>query len=219
MIKGLIFDLDGTLLNTIDDLNNSVNDTYAYFGKETRNKPEETMAMVGHGMRNLIVQMFPGEDEEHIEKALSVFLGYYDKQYAVCTRPYEGIAEMVDALIAEGYKVGVNSNKNHNYTAHLIKQHFPKIPEEYVTGVRPGDKTKPDPENVNRVIGEMGLEKNEVLYVGDSPTDYKTAINAGTEFVGVSWGYRSKDVIINAGAKTVVDSPEELLRYVRKNEI
>ncbi|MBR3227139.1 MAG: HAD family hydrolase, partial [Erysipelotrichaceae bacterium] len=122
-------------------------------------------------------------------------------------------------LLAGGYKVGVNSNKNHNYTAHLIKLHFPDVEEEYVTGVRPGDRTKPDPENVNRVIDLMGLEKNEILYVGDSPTDYKTAVNAGTEFAGVSWGYRSKEVIMNAGAHTVVDSPEELLKYIKENEI
>ena len=213
MIKGIIFDLDGTLLNTIDDLNNSVNDTYAHFGVDKKNTCEETMALVGHGMRNLMIQMFPGKDEAFIEDALKVFLDAYDRQYACCTKPYEGITELVDELIKRGCKVGINSNKNHNYMMHLINSNFPEVEDDYITGVKPGDKTKPDPTNVNNVIEKMGLNKEEVLYVGDSPTDYKTAENAGVRFIGVSWGYRSKEKIMAAGAETVIDRPEELLEY------
>ena len=211
MIKGIIFDLDGTLLNTIDDMNNSINDTYAYFGYEKRNTVPETMSMVGHGMKNLVTQCFPGNDEEFILKALDVFLNFYDKQYYKTTAPYPGVVDMVNDLIEKGYKVGVNSNKNHNYTKHLIELNFPKINEEYVTGVRPGDATKPDPANVNRVIEAMGLTKDEILYVGDSPTDFQTSQNAGTHFCGVSWGFRSKEKIMAAGADKVIDEAEELL--------
>ena len=215
MIKGIIFDLDGTLLKTIDDLNNAVNDTYAHFGVDKRNSNEETMALIGHGMKNLIIKLFPDKDEVFIEEALKVFLEFYDKQYACCTKPYEGICELIDTLIDRGYKVGVNSNKNNNYTAHLISLNFPNIDQEYVCGVKPGDKVKPDPTNVNCTIEKMGLNKDEVLYVGDSPTDYKTAENAGVGFVGVSWGYRSKEKILEAGAEYVVDEAQDLLKYCR----
>ena len=214
MIKGVIFDLDGTLLNTIDDLTNSVNDTYKFFNDERRNTNEQTMSMVGHGMKNLIINLFPGKDETFILKALDVFLDAYARQYKNCTKPYEGIKELVDSLIEKGYKVGVNSNKNNEYTMHLIKMHFPNMNLEYVTGVKPGDKIKPDPTNVNEIIKKMELKYDEVLYVGDSPTDYQTSKNANLKFVGVAWGYRTKEQIYNAGADIVVDKADEILNLL-----
>lgn len=214
MIKGIIFDLDGTLLNTIDDLTNSVNDTLKFFNDERRNTNEQTMAMVGHGMKNLIKNLFPGKDESFILKALDVFLDAYARQYTNCTKPYEGIKEVIDSLIEKGYKVGVNSNKNNDYTLHLIKLHFPNMNLEYVTGVKPGDKIKPDPTNVNGIINKMELKNDEILYVGDSPTDYQTSKNANLKFVGVSWGYRTKEQIHNAGADIVIDKANEILNLL-----
>lgn len=214
MIKGVIFDLDGTLLNTIIDLNNSVNDTYKYFGYDKRNSETQTMSMVGHGMKNLIEQCFPKENETFRSEALKVFLDNYDKQYALCTKPYQGMVELVNELIEKGIKVGVNSNKNNNYTQHLIELNFPGINKDFVTGVKPGDKTKPDPTNVNVVIEKMGISPEEVLYVGDSPTDVQTAINAGVKPIGVSWGYRPKEKIMVAGANVVLEKPEDLLRII-----
>ena len=214
MIKGIIFDLDGTLLNTIDDLTNSVNDTLKFFNDERRNTNEQTMAMVGHGMKNLIKNLFPGKDESFILKALDVFLDAYARQYTNCTKPYEGIKELIDSLIEKGYKVGVNSNKNNDYTLHLIKLHFPNMNLEYVTGVKPGDKIKPDPTNVNGIINKMELKNDEILYVGDSPTDYQTSKNANLKFVGVSWGYRTKEQIHNAGADIVIDNASEILNLL-----
>lgn len=214
MIKGLIFDLDGTLLNTIDDLTNSVNDTYKFFNDERRNTNEQTMAMVGHGMKNLIVNLFPGKDEDFILKALDVFLDAYSRQYANLTKPYDGVEDLVDYLIGNGYKVGVNSNKNNEYTLHLIKLHFPNINLDYVTGIKPNDKIKPDPTNVNEIIKKMELNNDEILYVGDSPTDYLTSKNANVKFVGVEWGYRTKEQIFKSGADTVVDRAEEILKLL-----
>lgn len=214
MIKGIIFDLDGTLLNTIDDLTNSVNDTLKFFNDERRNTNEQTMAMVGHGMKNLIKNLFPGKDESFILKALDVFLDAYARQYTNCTKPYDGIKELIDSLIEKGYKVGVNSNKNNDYTLHLIKLHFPNMNVKYVTGVKPGDKIKPDPTNVNEVIKKMELNNDEVLYVGDSPTDYQTSKNANLKFVGVGWGYRTKEQIQSAGADIVVDKADEILNLL-----
>lgn len=213
MYKGIIFDLDGTLLNTITDLNNSVNDTYKHFNYPKVNSEKETMSLVGHGMNNLIKQCFTDKDEAFVKEALKVFLDYYDTQYYKYTKPYNGITLLIDKLIEKGHLVGVNSNKNDNYTKHLIELNFPNMNIDYVTGVKPGDKVKPDPSNVLKVIEKMKLDKNEILYVGDSPTDIETAKNAGLEFVGVSWGFRSKDILIEKGAVNIIDKPEELMNF------
>ena len=213
MIKGVVFDLDGTLLNTIVDLKNSVNSTYESFGYDTRKTDNETMAMVGHGMKNLIEQCFPLKDEEFIKEALKRFLKFYDEQYTRNTKPYKGIVELVDELNKKGIKIGVNSNKNDEYTQNLIRLNFKNISEKFVSGIKPGDKTKPDPTNVTKLVEKMGLNKNEVLYVGDSPTDAKTAQNAGIEFVSVTWGFRTKEKLIAAGATKIIDTPEDLIKY------
>lgn len=214
MIKGIIFDLDGTLLNTIDDLNNSINDTFKYFNLNKRNTTTLTMSQVGHGMKNFIEICFPNEDEVFVSKALEVFLDCYSKQYDKCTLPYDGIKELIDYLIKNNYKVGVNSNKNHLYTINLIKKHFPNIDLDYVSGIKKGDKIKPDPDNLIKIVKKMNLNKEEIIYVGDSPTDYKTSKNAQIKFVGVSWGYRKKEVILAAGANVVVDKPEEIMNKI-----
>ena len=214
MYKGIIFDLDGTLLNTITDLNNSVNDTYKYFSYPKTNSEKETMSMVGHGMKNLMQQCFKDKDETFIEEALKVFLNFYDKQYALCTKPYEGITLLVNTLIDKGIKVGVNSNKNDIYTKHLIEMNFPSIDLKYVTGIKPNDKTKPDPTNVLKVIDEMKLNNDEILYIGDSPTDVETAKNAKLKSVGVTWGYRPKEKLIEKGVDYIINKPEELLNLI-----
>jgi len=214
MIKAVVFDLDGTLLNTIDDLNNSVNDTYKFYGLEKRNTVSETMSLVGHGMKNLMVKCFPDKDEASIEEILKKFLSFYDQQYYKETKPYEGMVDLVNTLVEKGIKVGVNSNKDDNYTKHLIELNFPNVNLDYVAGVRPGDKTKPDPSNVNEVIKKMCLEKQEVLYVGDSPTDYQTAANANLKFIAVTWGFRSKEQLKKVGAVDFINEAKELLEYI-----
>lgn len=210
-IKGVVFDLDGTLLNTITDLNNSINDTYKFYNYPKNNSEAQTMLMVGHGMKNLISQCFEGEDETFINEALKTFLNYYDSQYYVNTKPYQGISELVEELLKRNIKVGVNSNKNDGYTKHLIELNFPGINQDYVIGIKEGDKVKPDPTNVYRVLEKMKLKNDEVLYIGDSPTDVETAKNASLEAIGVSWGFRSKEKILNAGAEKVIKEPKELL--------
>ncbi len=216
MLKGIIFDLDGTLLNTIDDLNNSINDTFKYFNLDRKNTTSLTMSQVGHGMRNFIEKCFPCEDEKFIDEALKVFLNCYGKQYYKTTKPYTGIKELVDYLISNDYLVGVNSNKNEEYTKHLIELNFPDINEEYVKGIKAGDKPKPDPKNINDLIYKMNLKNEEILYIGDSPTDYKTSINAKVNFVGVTWGYRSREQLSNAGIKYLADNCEDIKEIIKK---
>ena len=209
MIKAIIFDLDGTLLNTISDLNNSLNKTYKLLNVAKENTEDMTMAMVGHGIFNLIEQCF---ENKLTKKAYKTFLEVYEKEYDQNTKPYEGIKELVDILILKGIKVGVNSNKNDIYTKHLIKIHFPNINQDYVLGHLENMKVKPDPEGVNLLIKKMNVLKEETLYVGDSPTDIKTANNAGIDVLSVTWGFRTKEQLKDA--KHIIDNPKEILSYV-----
>ncbi len=214
MKKAVIFDLDGTLLNTISDLNNTVNLTYKYFGIAKENTKEKTMAMVGHGIKNLVEQMFV-DNPSLKEEAYHKFLEIYDKEYYKTTLPYNGVNDLVDKLTYRGIKVGVNSNKNDIYVKKLIKMHFGKIKEDYVLGKVDGIKVKPDPEGANIIIDKMGVDKKDVLYIGDSPTDIQTAKNAGINFACVTWGFRSEKQLVDAGATRIINEPMEILRVIQ----
>ena len=209
MIKAIIFDLDGTLLNTISDLNNSINKTYKLLNIDKENTEDMTMSMVGHGIFNLIEQCF---SDSQVKEAYKLFLEVYDKEYDKNTMPYKGIKELINTLVLKGIKVGVNSNKNDIYTKHLIKIHFPNINQDYVLGHLENMKVKPDPEGVNLLIKKMNVLKEETLYVGDSPTDIKTASNANIDVLSVTWGFRSKEQLKDA--KHLINNPKEILSYV-----
>ena len=211
MIRAIIFDLDGTLLNTISDLNNSINKTYKALNIDKENIEDITMARVGHGIHNLIEQCFP---TNLVEEAYKIFLEIYDKEYDKNTAPYKDIKKLIDTLIEKDIKVGVNSNKNDLYTKHLIEIHFPSINQDYVLGHIDNMKVKPDPEGVNLLIKKMDVLKEETIYVGDSPTDIKTAINAGIDVLSVTWGFRSKKQLIEANAKHLIDNPKEILDFI-----
>ena len=211
MIKAIIFDLDGTLLNTIEDLNDSVNKTYEALGYDCKDSVLLTMAKVGHGIRNLISQCFKQED---VEKAYKTFLEIYNKNYDKKTKPYNGIKELIDVLSERNILIGVNSNKNDIYTKHLIEKNFPKINLEYVLGHIEGVNVKPDPKGANLILEKMNVSNDECLYIGDSQTDYLTAINGGFVPLSVTWGFRSKEQLKEAGATNMVDSPMEILNYL-----
>ncbi len=214
MKKAIIFDLDGTLLNTISDLNNTVNLTYKYYGIDKTNTEEKTMTMVGHGIKNLVEQLFV-EYPELINLAYQKFLEIYDKEYYKTTIPYQGIKELIDELVKQDIKVGVNSNKNDTYTKKLIEIHFSNINQEFVLGKMDGIKVKPDPEGVNIILDRMNIDKKDALYIGDSPTDIKTALNAGIDSASVSWGFRSEKQLIEAKASRIINNPREILDVIK----
>lgn len=214
MKKAIIFDLDGTLLNTISDLNNTVNLTYKYYGIDKTNTEEKTMTMVGHGIKNLVEQLFV-EYPELINQAYQKFLEIYDKEYYKTTIPYQGIKELIDELVKQDIKVGVNSNKNDTYTKKLIEIHFSNINQEFVLGKMDGIKVKPDPEGVNIILDRMNIDKKDALYIGDSPTDIKTALNAGIDSASVSWGFRSEKQLIEAKASRIINNPREILDVIK----
>lgn len=214
MKKAIIFDLDGTLLNTISDLNNTVNLTYKYYGIDKTNTEEKTMTMVGHGIKNLVEQLFV-EYPELINQAYQKFLEIYDKEYYKTTIPYHGIKELIDELVKQDIKVGVNSNKNDTYTKKLIEIHFSNINQEFVLGKMDVIKVKPDPEGVNIILDRMNIDKKDALYIGDSPTDIKTALNAGIDSASVSWGFRSEKQLIEAKASRIINNPREILDVIK----
>lgn len=190
--KLVIFDLDGTLLDTLDDLSAAVN--YAMqqrgFPSHTRN---EYMKMVGHGARNLMSQALPMEhkdDESLIDAALADFRTYYNAHIDVYTKPFPGIQELIAALHQKGVMLAVASNKFQEGTKHLIKEFFPEIPFVAVLGNRQGFPLKPDPEVVGEVLRKAGISQDQAVMVGDSDTDMETAANGGILGIAVNWGYR-----------------------------
>ena len=204
-----IFDLDGTLLDTLDDLSAAVN--YAMrqrgFPQHTR---EEYRMMVGHGARNLMTKALPAkyaQDEAMIDAVLVDFRNYYNTHIDVFTKPFPGIPQLLAELHRKGIKLAVASNKFQEGTEHLIKEFFPNIPFVAILGNRPGYPLKPDPEVVGEVLRKAGIPKEDAVMVGDSDTDMETANNGGIRGIAVSWGYRN---MRESGCFSVVDTVEEL---------
>lgn len=209
----VLFDLDGTLLNTIDDLGEAVNHAMAQHGFPLRTRSEYTK-MVGHGVRNLVMKALPDDvrdDEAVVDAALADFMAYYTAHIDIHTYPYAGMQELVGELHRKGILMAVASNKFQEGTEHLVARFFPDIPFVAVLGNRPGFPLKPDPEIVNEVLRKTGVGKERVVMVGDSPTDMNTAANSGIEFIAVSWGFRNvKDI----EGLTVVNTAEELKKLL-----
>lgn len=190
--KLVIFDLDGTLLDTLDDLSAAVNHAMQQRGFPLHTR-DEYMKMVGHGARNLMSQALPMEhkdDEALIDAALADFRTYYNAHIDVYTKPFPGIQELIAALHQKGVLLAVASNKFQEGTEHLIKEFFPEIPFVAVLGNRQGFPLKPDPEVVGEVLRKAGIFQDQAVMVGDSDTDMETAANGGIQGIAVNWGYR-----------------------------
>ena len=191
--KLIIFDLDGTLLDTLDDLSAAVN-----FAMQQRGFPqhtrEEYRMMVGHGARNLMTKALPAEhrdDEALIDAVLVDFRNYYNTHIDIYTKPFPGIPRLLENLHQKSIKLAVASNKFQEGTEHLIKEFFPDIPFVAILGNRPNQPLKPDPEVVGEVLRKTGLTQADAAMVGDSDTDMQTAANGGIRGIAVNWGYRN----------------------------
>lgn len=213
--KLVIFDLDGTLLNTIDDLAQSVN-----FVLEKYNYPihgvEKYKHFVGNGITKLIERALPESQrtEELISKLQVEFVEYYAQHSRACTKPYDGIVELLDKLKGCGITLSVASNKHHQATMELIDHYFGGDRFSVVYGKREGIRPKPDPTIVFDIVRECGMSLAEVIYVGDSDTDMQTAQNASVLSVGVAWGFRTQQELEEHGAKYIINTPKELLSLI-----
>lgn len=207
MIKLILFDLDGTLIDSLEDLAEAVNHALGLRGLPLHSVAEYRR-MVGHGVRNLVKQALPeGADDALVDSALTDFKAYYQAHIDVHTRPYPGIPELLTDLQAHGIQLAVASNKFQEGTEYLIQRFFPGIRFVAILGNRPGAPLKPDPEIVQEVLRKADVQPADALLVGDSPTDMKTAANGGIESIAVTWGYRTAEEL--AGHRQV-NTVEEL---------
>ena len=210
MDKLVIFDLDGTLLNTIADLGNAVNHTLAELGLPQHNLDEYRL-MVGNGMRKLVMRALPDElasDDAFVDSTLAQFLLYYADHIDVYTQPYPGIPELISSLFNDGYKLAVASNKIQAGAEKLISKFFPDIDFVAVMGNSPDYPLKPDAALVEYIMHKACTDRAHTIMVGDSGTDIQTARNAGIPVIAVSWGFRPRHELTDA--EYIVDTARQL---------
>ena len=198
-MKLVIFDLDGTLLNTIADLATATNVALEHYGLPTH-KEDEYKFFVGNGINKLFERALPEDkrNEEYVMKIRSIFVPYYDAHNSDLSRPYQGINELLLDLQNAGIKIAVASNKYQAAAVKLVKEFFPDINFAEILGQRDGVPSKPDPTIVNEITEHTGISKKDTVYVGDSCVDMQTGKNADVTTVGVSWGFRPKaELIVN----------------------
>ena len=212
MIKLVIFDLDGTLLNTISDLAGSTN----YALKQCGFPEHETDAynyFVGNGINKLFERALPESEctPENIGRMRGFFLEHYTQNNTCLTVPYPGISELLRELQHKGIALAVASNKYQEGTEKLVRYYFKDIVFSAVLGQREGIPVKPDPVIVKEILQVNGVSVNEALYIGDSGVDMQTAAAATVTSVGVTWGFRTREELVENGVCYVVDSPAEIL--------
>lgn len=213
--KLAIFDMDGTILSTLDDLANGVDYALSENGLPARSK-QETRAALGRGVRFLIEQSVPtGLSDAEISKVEDDFLKYYKVHSMDNTRPYDGIVELIKEVRASGVKTAVVSNKIDSAVKELCANFFEGA-FDVAYGERIGIPRKPDPKPINAIIDEFGLSKKEVVYIGDSEVDLLTANNAKIDHIIVTWGFRDRAFLEQNGAKNLVESMEELKKEICK---
>ncbi len=209
MTELVIFDLDGTLLYTIEDLKDSVNYALKQFGMPEVSLDDAT-ANVGNGVKNLIFLCAPqGTDEETLDKILSAFKEHYKGNMENKTRPYDGIVKMLGKLKEKGIKTAVLSNKFDAATVRLCNNLMPELIDLPV-GERADFPRKPSPEAVYDIIEKLGVKRENTVFAGDSDTDIKTGKNAGIKTVAVTWGYRSRELLESSQADYMADTVDEL---------
>lgn len=216
MKKLVIFDLDGTLLNTIADLGAACNYALEQSGFSAHPLSAYNY-MVGNGVRKLIERAEPGANVDVIDKMLVDFRTYYDQHSLDQTKPYPGIMDLLEDLQSHGISMAVTSNKYQSAVQNIISHYFPNIKFVAVLGEIEDRPKKPDPSIVFAVLNEHPCAKRDVLYVGDSGVDMETARRACVESVGVTWGFRPVSDLRSAYADHIVSSPDEILQIALKS--
>lgn len=216
MKKLAIFDLDGTLLNTIADLAEATNYALKKCGYSTH-KTDEYRFFVGNGINKLFERALPeGErSQENILRIRSLFIPFYNEHNADYSRPYPGIPELLEELQAQGILVAVASNKYQEATYKLIKQYFPKINFAQILGQREGVPSKPNPSVINEIIQKTEQKREDVVYIGDSCVDMETGLNAQVNTIGVSWGFRPRTELEAYQPDLIADSTADILKFLK----
>ena len=205
-----IFDLDGTLLDTLPDLVRLTNKVLVRNGWPERTQ-DEILSFVGNGGRVLLGRAAPaGTPDGKLDEGFSCWRDLYPEYGHALTKPYEGVPEVLARLKAQGAKLGVLSNKFNAAAQSVIAEHFPGV-FHLVRGECADIPRKPDPAGLRFMMSQLQVSESDVLYVGDSVTDVTTAVRAGVAYAAVSWGYQSRETLSEAGAATIIDKPRDLL--------
>ena len=210
----IIFDMDGTILNTLEDLRDSLNFALRATGFPERTL-EEVRRFVGNGIRKLIERGVPaGTSQADVDTVHQAFTPYYKEHCADKTRPYDGIVELLQKLRAAGCRTAVVSNKADPAVQELCTQYFDGLFDAAV-GDREGIARKPAPDSVNEVLRLLNTDRPHAVYIGDSEVDVATAANAGLDCIAVTWGFREVEFLREQGAKVFADTPEEVFRLLQ----
>lgn len=216
MTKLIIFDLDGTLIDTRTDIANACNHALEQCGFPQRDIKEYNM-LVGRGIDNLFRGAMPASEvnEENVARMRSLFVPYYNEHGCDWTRPYDGIMDILEVLKDKGLHFAVASNKYQEGTQALVEKFFGKYDFVKILGQREGKPIKPDPQIVDEAMeGLPGIRKDEVIYVGDSNVDMETGINAGVRTIGVTWGFRTREELEAYSPHALIDHPMQIIEFI-----
>lgn len=213
MYKLVIFDMDGTILNTIDDLTEAGNVICKKYGFPTHTS-EEFRFFVGNGIPKMVKRALPSEVSDDLyKKCLEEYIEYYKNHCAEKTAPYEGITDCIKHLRSFGIKIAVNTNKVESAAIDLCNTYFPGL-FDIISGSRPSIPPKPAPDGIYEILNRAKTKPEEACYIGDSDVDLQTGINSGLSFIGVDWGFRGRDFLLEHGAKCVVMNTTELEKVI-----
>lgn len=215
--KAVIFDLDGTLLYTLGDIALAVNKVLSELDMPTH--PEKSyMEFVGHGLKETLKRACIDDcPEDILEKGYVRVMEEYSNNPVISTKPYEGIPQLLDSLVAKGIKIAILSNKEDPLVKYIAGKLLSSWPFTTIQGILPDVPKKPDPFVVYQILKAMNIEQSEAIFIGDSGVDMKTSVNSGLLGVGVTWGYRDIVELTEAGAGILIDKPDELLRILTSN--
>ena len=215
MKKLVIFDLDGTLLNTIEDLGQAANYALERNGYATHSMASYPY-FVGNGVRRLMTRVLPEDarDDETVDRVLGDFMEYYNEHCTDYTKPYNGMPELLQDLQDKNVGIAVASNKYQQAVDKIIAHYFPTIDFVAIEGHREGVNVKPDPSVLFAILSQAQVAKAETLYVGDSGVDMEAARRAGVDSVGVTWGFRSTKELVEYHANVIVNNPIDILDVV-----
>ena len=211
--KATIFDMDGTLVDTLADLHDSVNEMLANYNFPLRTL-DEVRQFVGNGARKLMIRSLPADKAAFVDEALNFYNKCYARNCLNKIKPYAGIMELLTTLEAKKIPLGICTNKQHFAAVEIAEKILAPIKFSYVSGDEPNQPRKPDPTRALEGAKLFSVAPNEVAYFGDTAIDIQTALNAGFLAVGVTWGFRPRSELIESGAKVIIDAPQEIFQRI-----